>query len=301
MTHVQHSTNNSLASSDLPTGHMNGPTKESLHESISSSLDALASRLKEGKSEALVHYLDFVSRFHHYSFHNTILIALACPEATHVAGFNAWKNLRRHVKKGEKGIPIFAPVVYKRTSNGDEQKDGPTSADTSTAKKLVGFRIVYVFDVSQTEGEPVPDFMGIRGDAADHLKRLKALTAELGIELSEETIIGGALGVSKGGVIVLRPGMTDAEATSVLAHEIAHELLHKDERRKETDKRVRETEAEAVAYVVCHHLGLDTTIRSSDYIQLYQGDTETLAASLDAIQRASAQILRSVMPRSNVA
>lgn len=245
----------------------------------------LADALRRGHSDQLVEYLGMLARFHHYSFGNVMMIYLQFPEATHVAGFHTWKKLGRTVKKGEKGIAILAPLLFKRTVEDDD------GADEKAIQVLRGFKVVHVFDVSQTEGKPLPEFAAVSGDPGEHTEQVRALIRAEGIELRYEATLGGALGSSAGGVITIVSGLGPAEEVSVLVHEFAHEILHRGERRSETDKRIRETEAEAVSYVVCSAIGLDTSTRSSDYIQLYRGDEETLSESLDHIQKAATRIL----------
>jgi hypothetical protein len=150
-----------------------------------------------------------------------------------------------------------------------------------------------VFDLSQTEGQELPEFSCVDGNPGDKLQRLVAIVAARGIELCCATSLGGADGLSHGGKNTLREGMEPAEEFDVLAHELAHELLHRTERRKETTRKVRELEAQAVAYVVSRAAGLDG-IQRSDYIQLYSGDKEMLMASLDHIQRVAAEIIEAL-------
>jgi antirestriction protein ArdC len=233
-------------------------------------------------------YLSVLSKFHAYSFRNCLLIAFQKPDATHVAGFTRWKELNRFVRKGEKGIAILAPLVY-RKKPGNE--NNAASDDADDVHVLRGFKVVHVFDVSQTEGEPLPEFAEPTGDASAKLSRLETLVRSKGIVLKYEPILCGADGVSRGGEIVLRPGLSQAKTFSVLVHELAHELLHKGERKKQVGKTVKETEAEAVAYVVCKAVGLDPGTSSSDYIQLYRGDKEVLMQSLEFIQKTAASIL----------
>jgi N-terminal domain of anti-restriction factor ArdC len=246
-------------------------------------IEELIRALEQGKSETLMRFLDFQARFHDYSFRNCLLIAIQKPDATHVAGFRRWRYLGRFVKKGEKGIMILAPIVRKRSAQDE--------SDEEETRAVCGFRAVYVFDVSQTEGEEPPEFSRIDGDPGDKLKRLADIVADRGIELHYEATLGGADGLSQGGKITLREGMSPAEEFGVLVHELAHELLHRTERRQETTRKVRELEAEAVAFVVSRAAGLDGIRHSVDYIQLYSGDKELLVASLDHIQRVSADII----------
>jgi hypothetical protein len=255
-------------------------------------LGQLALALEQGHSQALTLYLQTLARFHRYSFGNVLLIACQRPDATNVAGFHTWKKLCRTVKKGEKGIAILAPLVRRRALDAlDHKPDEDEQASREKPCTVRGFKVVHVFDVSQTEGKPLPEFAPTAGDPRQHLDRLRQAVRKHGIALDYAPIPGGALGTSQGGSITVRPDLTPAEEFSVLVHEFAHELLHKGERRRETTKTVRETEAEAVAFVVSQVAGLDTKTRSSDYIQLYRGNKETLAESLEHVQRAATTIL----------
>lgn len=249
-------------------------------------LESLANALKEGKSEALTKYLAMLATFHKYSFGNVMLILFQRPDATHVAGFSTWKSLGRFVKKGEKGIVIIAPMMI-RPKDGGEQ----TSGDGETSRPVLRFRGVYVFDVSQTEGQELPEPPQVTGDPSSHLDRIRSIVVEHGITLDQVDVPMGADGVSRGGRISIRPGMPPAREFSVTVHELAHELLHRGEDRKLLSQTVRETEAEAVAFVVSQAIGLETGTAASDYIQLYDGASETLAASLDRIQKVSAEII----------
>lgn len=249
-------------------------------------LEQLSHALQQGKSEALTTYLAMMARFHRYSFGNVLLIAMQRPEATHVAGFTTWKQMNRFVKKGEKGIVIIAPMTIR--SREEELRDDKPS------KPILRFRGVHVFDISQTEGEPLPAPSKVQGDPSEYLARLKLHIAQRGITLDDQDLPSGADGVSRGGRISIRAGLPAAEEFSVLVHELAHELLHRSEDRKTLTKTVRETEAEAVAFVVTNAIGLDTGTAASDYIQLYDGKTETLATSLDRIQHTAAGIIAAI-------
>jgi hypothetical protein len=130
-------------------------------------------------------------------------------------------------------------------------------------------------------------------------ERLREYVASRGVKLEYSEAIGLAEGASSGGLIRLKKGLTAAEELSVLAYELTHEILHKDRDNMPKEKRIRETEAEAVAFVVCHGIGLDTNSASSDYIQLYNGDKETLTQSLERIQRTAADILTAVMDKES--
>ena len=160
---------------------------------------------------------------------------------------------------------------------------------------LIGFRAVYVFDVAQTEGEDLPEFgHNITGEVGAHHDQLIAFLAQQNIALEFSEKIAPALGVSYGGKIALLPGQSKAEEFTTLVHETAHELLHKAERRTMTTATVRETEAEAVAFIVGQSLGLEMGTASSDYIQMYAGNAALLAESLEVIQHTSAVILSAI-------
>lgn len=250
-------------------------------------LNELALALEQGKSETLVRYLDMLSTFHHYSFRNCLLIAIQKPDATLVAGFQRWKELGRYVKKGARGIAILAPMMSRKKS--DDQADSEDEQDAKT-RALRGFRAVHVFDLSDTDGQELPQFASVNGDPGERLHHLEEIVKAKGIELSYDAIPGGALGVSQGGKITILPTLAKPEAFSVLVHELAHELLHRGDRRKETTRKIRETEAEAVAYVVCRASGLDCSTKSSD-VQLYGGDKELLFQSLELIRNVAATII----------
>ena len=252
-------------------------------------LEELALALEGGRSETLVGYLDMLARFHQYSFGNCMLMAMQRPDATLVAGFNRWKKLGRWVKKGEQGIAILAPLVYRAEARQD--CDQALEEKLTRLTSLCGFKVVHVFDVQQTDGNPLAEFARISGDPGEQLARLEAIVRTKKIELTYAPIPGGALGMSEGGKITVVPSLSPAEKFSVLTHELGHELLHRTDRRNETSKKVRETEAEAVAYVVCRAAGLDCSTRCSDYIQLYRGDQDTLQESLDHIQRVASSII----------
>ena len=260
-----------------------------------SAISRLMTALEQGQSEALKAYLRVMSRFHRYSWGNILLIYSQRPEATHVAGFHAWLKMRRYVRKGEKGIVILAPMVGRKQKREDEE----LTEDEQT--RLFGFRAAHVFDVSQTDGEPLPEFATVTGDPLDYTERLKQFVASQNITLDYDGKIAPAKGMSSGGKITLLPDMVPAEHFAVLAHETAHELLHRGERRQATTHTVRETEAEAVAYVVSSAIGLDANTSSSDYIQLHAGDKATLAESLAVIQQTASAILRAIMPAESAA
>lgn len=259
-----------------------------------SALTKLMDGLERGQSETLKSYFAVMSRFHRYSWNNALLIFMQRPNATHVAGFHAWLRMRRYVRKGEKGIAILAPIVGRKKST-----EGELLEDEQT--RVCGFKVAHVFDYSQTDGEPLPEFAKVTGDPQDATERLKAFVAAKSIELEYDERIRPAHGLSSGGKITLLRGLSSAEEFSVLVHETAHELLHRGERRSQTSHVVRETEAEAVAFVVSTAIGLDPGTSSSDYIQLHSGDKATLAESLGFVQRTAAEILKAILPEDPAA
>ena len=257
-------------------------------------LTRLMEALEHGQSQALKLYLAVMSRFHRYSWGNILLIYSQRSDATRVAGFHGWLRMRRYVRKGEKGIVILAPMVGRKKSNHDELAE-----DEQT--RAYGFRTAHVFDVSQTEGDPLPEFAKVSGDPRDAIEHLKQFILAKSIALEYDERIRPAHGRSSGGKITVLPGLTNAEEFSVLVHETAHELLHRGERRAQTNQVVRETEAEAVAFVVSTAVGLDPGTSSSDYIQLHSGDEATLAESLAYVQRTATEILKAILPEDSAA
>jgi len=263
---------------------------EQIKQITNKAIEHLVAALNQGHSETLTHYLAAIGRFHRYSLRNVMLIASQKPTATHVAGFHTWHKLGRFVKKGEKGILIIAPIVRPKESNEAEE---PESTEERSA---VAYRGAHVFDISQTDGQPLPEIASVQGDPSNNLARLKTLVAEQSIALEYSEEIAPARGTSAGGKITLLPGQAPAEEFATLVHELAHEMLHRDERRNGTSKRVRETEAEAVSFVVCNAIGLETGTAAQDYIQLYEGDAKLLTESLDRIHQTGNRILAAITP-----
>lgn len=259
------------------------------------SLAQLADALEQGKSDTLTRYLEVMSRFHAYSWGNVLLIMVQRPDATRVAGFQTWKSLGRFVKKGEKGIVIIAPMrIRPKAESEPTGGDEPGDSEASKRASILRFRAVHVFDLLQTDGEPLPEAARVAGDPGAATNRLCMLIESRGIELVYGDVLRGADGVSMGGKIAVRPGMPTAETFSVLVHELAHEMLHRGGDRTSISRTVKETEAEAVAFVVCRAVGLKTGSAASDYIHMYDGDKATLAKSLDRVQRCAAEIIEAV-------
>lgn len=266
-------------------------------EKSDNALKELAESLRQGKSESLLKYLTMLSRFHRYSFGNCMLIAFQRPTATLVAGFHRWKELHRWVKKDEKGIAILAPMIGRRKRESDEPEQQSAKADCPTdegaeSRVVRGFRIAYVFDVEQTEGKELEQFTTLSGDPGEYLTRLEHIVRDHRIQLDYvDAISGGANGASYGGRIEVVTSLPVAQRFSTLAHELAHELLHRGDRREQTSKTVRETEAESVAYVICRGIGLECSTRASDYIQIWDGDEKVLLQSLELIRKVATDIL----------
>lgn len=256
----------------------------------------LVEAVEAGKSQKLIEYLKTMGKFHNYSLGNAILIGFQKPNATKVAGFRTWQKLGRHVKRNEKGIAIMSPILWsKKVTLADDEEDKQERKEET----VLSFKTAYVFDISQTDGKPLPEFARVNGDPSVYIEGLRYYITSKDIVLEYSDAIGTADGVSAGGLIKLKKGLTAAEELSVLTHELAHEKLHKNREKMPKDKKVRETEAEAVAFVVCHGIGLDTNSASSDYIQLYKSDKETLMESLGQIQRTASEILEAVMDKDS--
>ena len=267
--------------------------RQTAKEIIAANVKSLIEQLEAGHSDALTAYLDAMSRFHNYSFGNILEIARQRPSATRVAGLYAWNQLGRKVKKGERGIRILAPIIgIKRKPDAEAEKD----ITKQNTRVLVGFRNAYVFDVSQTDGAELPAMREISGNVGENRDRLVSFINQQGIELVFTEKIAPALGTSYGGRIDILPGQSEAEEFSTLVHELAHEMLHKAERRTTTTKVVKETEAEAIAFVIGKAVGLETGTASTDYIHLYHGNASFLAESLEVIQQTSAVILAALEP-----
>jgi len=260
--------------------------RSQMQQAIRENVQRLIAQLERGESDAMKSYLSAMAKFHRYSFGNILMIAAARPDATRVAGFHTWLQFGRHVKKGAKGIAILAPLVGKRRE--EDAKD-----TTENERVVYGFRRVYVWDVSQTEGEELPSFKQVTGEVSYEFDRLKNFVAAQNIELVFDESIAPALGTSYGGRIALLPDLSAAESFATLAHEVAHELLHRSERRAQTTRTQRETEAEAVAFIVSSAIGLDAS-SSADYITLYNGDVELLTESLELIQQTASRILEAI-------
>jgi antirestriction protein ArdC len=257
---------------------------ESIKKVTNQAIEQLVEALNAGHSEALTRYLAAMAKFRTYSILNVLLILKACPNASRVAGYRTWQSFGRQVKQGEKGIMILAPIFRKRT-----EADGSSPPDES--RSAAGFRAVYVWDEQQTTGQELPQIGRITGDPSIYLDRLGDSVRANGIHLTYSADIAPARGMAEKGKITLLPELTPAETFATLVHEYAHSMLHTSERRAETTKRMRETEAESVAYVVCLAIGLETGTAAQDYLGLYGGDSKLLLESLEHVQATASRIL----------
>ncbi len=281
---MEYQSNNNRNGNSRGASRSENATQKLIRENV----QHLIEQLEAGKSEALTVYLNAMARFHNYSFGNILAIAVQKPDATRVAGLYAWNQLGRKVKKGEHGIRILAPMMGVQRKPEEEAEKDITKQNRLV---LVGFRNAYVFDISQTDGADLPEMAQFSGDVAEYRDRLISFISVQGIELEFNERITPALGISYGGRIAILPGQSKAEEFGTLVHELAHEMLHKAERRTTTTKQVKETEAEAIAFIVSKSVGLTTSTASADYIQLYHGNAALLTESLEVIQKASAVIL----------
>ena len=254
-------------------------------------------------------YLTTMAKFHNYSFNNTLLIAMQGGQL--VAGFNKWKDtFHRTVKKGEKGIKILAPAPYKvkqKMEKLDEQgkpildKDGKPLTEEKTVQ-IPAFKVVSVFDVSQTEGEPLPSIAvdELSGSVQDYQDFFKALEQTSPVPIGFEDIEGGAHGYFHllDNRIAIQEGMSQLQTIKTAIHEIAHAKLHAidpndPEQANRPDSRTREVQAESVAYAVCQHYGLDTSEYSFGYVAGWSSGRELaeLKASLEIIRSAAHELI----------
>jgi antirestriction protein ArdC len=265
---------------------------ESIKKITNQAVEQLVEALNAGRSEALTRYLGAMAKFRAYSFLNVLLILRACPNASRVAGYKTWQGFGRQVNRGEKGIMILAPMFQKRANGAYAEPAG----ESDESRPVSGFRAVYVWDEQQTTGKELPQIGSVTGDPKSYLERLEQFVRESEISLEYSAEIAPARGMAEQGKITLLPNQTAAETFATLVHELAHSDLHFGNRRTNTDKRVRETEAESVAYVVCSAIGLNTGTAAQDYVGLYGGDAKLLLESLEYVQAAASRILSSIEP-----
>ena len=285
-------------------------------------LKEITDRLEQGiaelfESERYKEYLRVMSKFHNYSFNNTLLIAMQKPDASLVAGFSSWKNnFGRNVMKGEKGIKIIAPspfTVKQEVEKTDPQtgkpvigKDGKPVTEEKEIK-VPAYKVVSVFDVSQTEGRELPDIAvdELTGDVDRFKDFFSALEQASPVPIGFEKIEGGAHGYYhlEEKRIAIDEGMSDLQTLKTAIHEIAHAKLHdidlnapKEEQKPRVDRRTREVEAESVAYTVCQHYGLDTSDYSFGYVAGWSSGKELaeLRGSLETIRSTAAEMINAI-------
>ena len=285
-------------------------------------LKEITDRLEQGikelfDSDRYKEYLRVMSKFHNYSFNNTLLIAMQKPDASLVAGFQSWKNnFKRNVVKGEKGIKILAPSPFKI-------KQEMEKIDPATQKPVIGadgkpvkeekeitipaFKVVSVFDVSQTEGKELPDIAVdmLTGDVERFKDVFAALEKTSPVPIGFEKIEGNSHGYYhlEEKRIAIDEGMSELQTIKTAIHEIAHAKLHdidpnapKEEQADRPDRRTREVQAESVAYAVCQHYGLDTSDYSFGYVAGWSSGRELdeLKSSLETIRSTAAEIINSI-------
>lgn len=241
--------------------------------------------------ETFDRYLDWVSRFHKYSFGNIGLILSQFPAATYVAGYTTWKQQGRQVRGGEKGIAILVPMRTKPITELD-----PQTNEEQALPGRVYFGVGYVFDVSQTHGkDAVPNFRADLGGNSGVLLRAGAVFAETqGIEVCLHTLFGSTNGYSELGRVVLNSARPAGILAQVLLHELGHELLHDGNGRKTLPHALIEGEAEAVAVVVLRHFGFDTACNGAAYIRSHGADSKAILDSLDRITTTARTIIDGV-------
>ena len=279
----------------------------------------LTDKLEQGlqdlfNSDSYCNYLRTMSKFHNYSFNNTLLIAMQKPDATLVAGYKAWqKNFERHVNKGEKAIRILAPAPYKIKEERDKidpvtqelllDKDGnPQKEEVEIT--IPAFRAVSVFDVAQTDGKPIPELAAkeLLSDVEGYQDMIRAVEAISPVPIELEEIAGDSKGYydREAKRIAVQENMSESQTLKTMIHEVAHSKLHskeveQDEQMKK-DRNTKEVEAESIAYTVCQHFGIDTSDYSFGYIAGWSSgrDTKELRSSMDTIRRTASELITGI-------
>ena len=279
----------------------------------------LTDKLEQGlqdlfNSDSYRNYLSTMSKFHNYSFNNTLLIAMQKPDATLVAGYKAWqKNFERHVNKGEKAIRILAPAPYKIKEERDKidpvtqelllDKDGnPQKEEVEIT--IPAFRAVSVFDLSQTDGKPIPELTAkeLLSDVEGYQDMIRAVEAISPVPIKLEEIAGDSKGYydREAKRIAVQENMSESQTLKTMIHEVAHSKLHSKEVEQDEqmrkDRNTKEVEAESVAYTVCQHFGVDTSDYSFGYIAGWSSgrDTKELRASMDTIRRTASELITGI-------
>lgn len=265
------------------------------------------------ESEQYRKWLITMSRFHQYSLNNTILICMQKPDASLVAGFHAWKKMGRHVKKGEKGIWILAPIRYTReqpNAEKDPLESHETEKEKIEKKEIIctGYKVVSVFDVSQTEGRELPS-IGVNemtGDVDTYQQFFEALKMSCPVPIEFEEIRNGAKGYfhQTESRIAIQKGMSQVQTLKTVIHEMAHQKLHSIQGgpadltpvQRIISRNAKEVEAESVAFTVCQHYGIDTSDYSFAYIASWSEgkDTSELKQSMDIIRKAASEMIREI-------
>lgn len=279
----------------------------------------LTDKLEQGlqdlfNSDSYRNYLSTMSKFHNYSFNNTLLIAMQKPDATLVAGYKAWqKNFERHVNKGEKAIRILAPAPYKIKEERDKidpvtqelllDKDGnPQKEEVEIT--IPAFRAVSVFDLSQTDGKPIPELTAkeLLSDVEGYQDMIRAVEAISPVPIELEEIAGDSKGYydREAKRIAVQENMSESQTLKTMIHEVAHSKLHSKEVEQDEqmrkDRNTKEVEAESVAYTVCQHFGIDTSDYSFGYIAGWSSgrDTKELRSSMDTIRRTASELITGI-------
>ena len=279
----------------------------------------LTNKLEQGlqdlfNSDSYRNYLSTMSKFHNYSFNNTLLIAMQKPDATLVAGYKAWqKNFERHVNKGEKAIRILAPAPYKIKEERDKidpvtqelllDKDGnPQKEEVEIT--IPAFRAVSVFDLSQTDGKPIPELTAkeLLSDVEGYQDMIRAVEAISPVPIELEEIAGDSKGYydREAKRIAVQENMSESQTLKTMIHEVAHSKLHSKEVEQDEqmrkDRNTKEVEAESVAYTVCQHFGVDTSDYSFGYIAGWSSgrDTKELRSSMDTIRRTASELITGI-------
>lgn len=258
-------------------------------------------------SDNFVNYLKMLSKFHNYSFNNVILILSQYPGASLVAGYSSWKNdFQRQVNKGEKGIRILAPYDIKVKRMEESIDDKGNIVQEEKEYKVKRFRIVSVFDISQTDGEPLPELIHeLQGDSIEvqaliqSIKEICTIPIEMKLQNEDVDLMNGAKGYYSlnEDKIVVRSDMDNLQIAKTLVHEYSHSVLHNLKNGQRSDQAHREVEAESLAFIICDHFGIDTGNYSFGYIASYSNrDDKFLRETLVNIQKSAHEFIEKIEP-----